>query len=162
MFNATELFVLGEGFISGTQLLRQLLFNKLFRVDDESKFILDNLGVLPIRRREVQPVRVMVKDIISDPEDYYYGILINTASKGRLNVFPTDGGPRVRLAYDNQPENEALNIAMDPVLVKKTGKTVIFCLYALSTTQLHLNHVVMGPQTKLKPDSEFLFWRYRI
>lgn len=109
---------------------------------------------IPKQEIKTEFVRLTVRDLFGDANTHTTEQIWNKAKELGLGLCPLDFGPHYRLRYVDQPMDERLVIAMDPVIVEHVP--FIFGLHC-NANNLDLISFVGAPQFNWDSDREFVF-----
>lgn len=96
------------------ELMNALLVSKI-QLSHQGKELMGGIEISQTERR-IELVKVNLKDLHLDPNGGHdHGEIIHAAAKLDLWLCPAEVGPQLRLQYQDQPEEDALDIASEKI-----------------------------------------------
>ncbi len=85
-----------------------------------------------------------------------YGEIVSRARELGLELCPAEVGPKLRLEYANQPKDEFLTVAMEPI-VDSDGYRRVFCVHRSSVGERWLSASCVGGGGRWRAGDRFVF-----
>lgn len=111
---------------SGAEYARALTTTTALRCDEFAESVLKELEV-PKEQTEARLVKLVPRDLGIDQPVSYDDIVRRAKQKG-LDLCTAETGPALRLRYTDQPADEWINVAMQPVWDDRAERSRIFAL----------------------------------
>ncbi len=152
----TKILTIKLGTLPTAAMLLKEIMNVGGIVDDEAKYMMMNKR-FTIAKKETKAMLVIVSvnELFGYDTTKEYSFICEYAKRAGLDLCPAEVGPQLRLQYTDQPKNEWVRIAMEPIADSK-GRPSLFVVGRFNEPELvSYDHVY--PSSYFHPTELFAF-----